>query len=106
MCQFMLDIEQAERYILDVKYDTTNGKEKNGMVNYAKLRGLMVERGLEVNRLASILGISRQAVSDKLNGKTSITLTDAQAIAATLDMTSEERDAIFFTDTVKSEATS
>ncbi len=76
------------------------------MVNHAKLRGLMVERGLEVNRLASILGISRQAVSDKLSGKTSITLTDAQAISLALDMSNEERDAIFFADTVKSEATS
>lgn len=75
------------------------------MVNHAKLRGLMVERGLEVNRLASILGISRQAVSDKLSGKTSITLTDAQAISLALDMSNEERDAIFFADTVKSEAT-
>jgi transcriptional regulator with XRE-family HTH domain len=76
------------------------------MVNHAKLRGLMVERGLEVNRLASILGISRQAVSDKLSGKTSITLTDAQAISLALDMSNEERDAIFFADAVKSEATS
>lgn len=75
------------------------------MVNHAKLRGLMVERGLEVNRLASILGISRQAVSDKLSGKTSITLTDAQAISLALDMSNEERDAIFFADVVKSEAT-
>ena len=75
------------------------------MVNLAKLRGLMAERGLEVNKLASILGISRQATSDKLNGKSKISLTDAQAISKALEMTNEERDLIFFNENVKSEAT-
>lgn len=75
------------------------------MTNYAKLKGLMAERGLEVTRLASILGISRQAASDKINGKSRITLTDAQAISEALRMNSEERDVIFFADDVKSEAT-
>lgn len=75
------------------------------MTNYAKLKGLMAERGLEVTKLASILGISRQAASDKINGKSRITLTDAQAISEALRMNSEERDVIFFADDVKSEAT-
>lgn len=75
------------------------------MVNLAKLRGLMAERGLEVNKLASILGISRQAASDKINGKSKISLTDAQAISKALSMTNEERDLIFFNEVVKSEAT-
>lgn len=75
------------------------------MTNYAKLRGLMVERGMEVSRLADILGISRQATSDKLNGRSKISLLDAQKIAAALNMTKDERDAIFFSEFVKSEAT-
>lgn len=75
------------------------------MTNYAKLKGLMAERGLEVTKLATILGISRQAASDKINGKSRITLTDAQAISEALRMNSEERDVIFFADDVKSEAT-
>jgi plasmid maintenance system antidote protein VapI len=75
------------------------------MTNYAKLKGLMAERGLEVTKLASILGISRQAASDKINGKSRITLTDAQTISEALKMNSEERDLIFFADDVKSEAT-
>lgn len=75
------------------------------MTNYDKLRGLMAERRLEVTKLAKILGISRQATSDKLNGKSRITLTDAQVISSTLGMTSAERDEIFFSDNVKSEAT-
>jgi transcriptional regulator with XRE-family HTH domain len=88
-----------------VKHDTTSKKGGNRMVNLAKLRGLMAERGLEVNKLAGILGISRQATSDKLNGKSKISLTDAQAISKALEMTNEERDLIFFNENVKSEAT-
>lgn len=74
-------------------------------MNYAKLKGLMVERGLEVTKLAEILGISRQAASNKVNGKTAITLTDARKLAETLNMTKDERDTIFFGNCVKSEAT-
>jgi transcriptional regulator with XRE-family HTH domain len=75
------------------------------MTNYAKLRGLMAERGMEVSRLASILGISRQAMSDKINGRSKISLLDAQKISAALNMTKDERDVIFFSELVKSEAT-
>ncbi len=75
------------------------------MTNYAKLRGLMAERGMEVSRLASILGISRQAMSDKINGRSKISLLDAQKISAALNMTKDERDVIFFSEPVKSEAT-
>lgn len=75
------------------------------MIDYAKLKGLMAERGLEVTKLAELLGISRQAASGKINGKSPISLTDARTIAQALDMTKEERDAIFFGEYVKSEAT-
>ncbi|MBR3463349.1 MAG: helix-turn-helix transcriptional regulator [Clostridiales bacterium] len=75
------------------------------MIDYAKLKGLMVERGLEVTKLAEILGISRQAASGKINGKSPISLTDAQVIAKALNMSKEERDTIFFKNVVKSEAT-
>lgn len=75
------------------------------MTDYAKLKGLMAERGLEVTKLANILGISRQAASDKINGKSKISLLDAQAISEALRMTSEERDLIFFGNHVKQEAT-
>ena len=65
------------------------------MIDYAKLKGLMAERGLEVTKLANLLGISRQAASNKVNGKSPISLTDARTIAEALSMTKEERDAIF-----------
>lgn len=75
------------------------------MTDYAKLRGLMAERGLEVTKLAGILGISRQATSDKINGKSKISLTDAQTISKALNMSQEERDVIFFSEYVKSQTT-
>lgn len=75
------------------------------MIDYARLKGLMAERGLEVTKLAEILGISRQAASQKINGKSAISITDARTIAQVLHMTKEERDSIFFSECVKSEAT-
>ena len=75
------------------------------MIDYAKLKGLMAERGLKVNKLAELLGVSRQSASGKINGKKPISLTDARMIATALNMTKEERDQIFFADCVKSEAT-
>jgi len=75
------------------------------MIDYAKLKGLMAERGVEVNKLAEMLGISRQSASAKVNGKTPISLTDARTIAVALSMSKEERDQVFFADCVKSEAT-
>lgn len=75
------------------------------MINYAKLKGLMAERGLTVVSLAHMLGVSRQSASEKVNGKSKITLTEAQTIAKALHMDKEERDMIFFNDYVKSEAT-
>lgn len=75
------------------------------MVNHSKLRGLMVERGLKVEELARGLKLSRQSVSDKINGRRSISLLEAAYISHALGMSSEERDAIFFSEPVKSEAT-
>lgn len=75
------------------------------MINSAKLKGLMVEKGVSVNDLADVLGISRQAVSSKVNGKATITLTDAQTISKVLKMTKKDRDLIFFGDNVKCDTT-
>lgn len=75
------------------------------MINHSKLKGLMVERGLKVEELAKGLNLSRQSVSDKINGRRSISLLEAAYISHALGMNSEERDAIFFTDAVKQETT-
>lgn len=75
------------------------------MIDYSRLKGLMAERGLTVVQLAHMLGVSRQTASDKVNGNTRITLTEAQTIAKALHMDKEERDAVFFKNFVKQEAT-
>ena len=75
------------------------------MIDYARLKGLMAERNLTVVELAHILGVSRQTASDKVNGNTKITLTEAQTIAKALHMNKEERDTVFFKNFVKQEAT-
>ncbi len=75
------------------------------MVNHAKLRGLMVERGLKVEELAKRLKLSRQSVSDKINGRRQITLIEALEISDSLNMSKDERDAVFFAENVKCEAT-
>ena len=75
------------------------------MIDYPKLKGLMAERGLTVVALAHILGVSRQTASDKVNGNTKITLTEAQTIAKALHMDKEERDSVFFKNFVKQETT-
>lgn len=75
------------------------------MVNHSKLKGLMVERGLKVEDLAKALKLSRQSVSDKINGRRSISLMEAAYISHALGMSSAERDAVFFADAVKQEAT-
>ena len=67
------------------------------MVNHNKLKGLMVERGLKVDELAKRLNLSRQSTSDKINGR--------RSISQALGMSKEGRDAIFFADNVKYEAT-
>lgn len=75
------------------------------MVNLAKLKGLMAERELGVGDLAKNLNLSRQSVSDKINGRRAITLIEAVEISELLNMSAEERDTVFFAPNVKQEAT-
>lgn len=101
-------LTQAKMSVTLSLSNVTQHKPKEGgrrMINNAKLKGLMAERGLTVVALAQMLGVSRQSASEKVNGKVRITLTEAQTIAKALNMSKEERDTIFFTDFVKSEAT-
>ena len=56
------------------------------MTDYAKLKGLMAERGLEVTKLAEVLGISRQSASAKINGKSPVTVDEAKRIKSALQV--------------------
>lgn len=76
------------------------------MVNVNKLRGKIVERGLNVCELANLIGIDRSTLYRKIsrrNGE-NLTIKDADSIIIALDLNAEETKAIFFTQFVAHDA--
>lgn len=65
-------------------------------MNIPKLRGQMVEKGLNVDALAAATGIGRASLFRKLKDGEKFTIGDAQKIKAALNLTNEEANAIFF----------
>lgn len=67
------------------------------MVNINKLKGRIVECGMNVDALAEKIGIDRATLYRKMNsnGK-QILIREADAIARELNLNSEEAIAIFF----------
>jgi len=49
-------------------------------------RGLMAAQGLRQEDLAPILGLSQQALSSRLRGRSRLTLDDVEALAAYFDV--------------------
>jgi putative cro-like protein len=70
-------------------------------MNVNKLKGKIVENGLNVSQLASSIGIDKTTLYRKLtsNGDT-LTISEAEKIARTLNLSMEDVNAIFFTDFV------
>lgn len=73
------------------------------MVNVNKLKGKIVERGLNVENLAERIGMDRATLYRKLasNGRTML-IRDADKIAKELDLSPDESMAIFFAQNVAS----
>lgn len=71
------------------------------MVNINKLKGKIVERGLNISELATIIGIDRATFYRKMNteGK-NFTIEEADSIAKELHLTCEEVNSIFFSQFV------
>ena len=61
-----------------------------------KLQAKMALHGLKAYELADAIGISRQSMSYKLNGKRVFTVQEIDSISKVLELTIEERDEIFF----------
>ena len=61
-----------------------------------KLRGKMVEKGVNVESLASDMGIDRATLYRKLNDGEKFTIGDAKKIKTALNLTDEEANDIFF----------
>lgn len=70
-------------------------------MNVNKLKGKIVENGLNVSQLASSIGVDRTTLYRKLtsNGDT-LTIGEAEKIARTLNLSMEDVNAIFFANFV------
>lgn len=71
------------------------------MLNINKLKGKIVERGMNVGDLAELLGVNKSTVYRKLqNEGQTLTIAQVDAIANVLELTGEEVNAIFFSQYV------
>ena len=70
-------------------------------MNVNKLKGKIVENGLNVSQLAVSIGVDRTTLYRKLtsNGET-LTISEAEKIAKVLNLSMEDVNAIFFADVV------
>ena len=60
-----------------------------------KLKAKLVERGINVETLADLIGVERSTLYRKLNNGEKITLGEAKRIKDALDMTAQESNEIF-----------
>lgn len=72
-----------------------------GSVNVPKLKGILLERGLNVVKLGQMIGYDKSSIYRRLedSGK-SMTVDDANLIIKALKLTKEEAIAIFFSQFV------
>lgn len=67
-------------------------------MNIPKFKGMLAEKNISVNDLKSLLNCTRQTASRKVNGKTPISLVEAQFISEYAHLTDAEKIAIFLSD--------
>ncbi len=66
------------------------------MVNINKLKGKIIENGMNVEKLAEKIGVDRTTLYRKLNSNgENISIREANMIVAVLHLTSDEANAIF-----------
>ena len=59
------------------------------------LKNIVESRNMSLSGLASALGIARQSLYNKLDGRTEFTGAEIKRITALLELSPEERDIIF-----------
>ena len=86
--------------IVNVVADMRKRKEKK-VVNTNKLKGKIVECGLNISELAELIGIDKTTLYRKINanGQT-ITIKEADMISKELKLSKEEVNDIFFSQFV------
>ena len=60
-----------------------------------RLKGKIVEKGWNVEKLAEQIGVERSSMYRKLNNFDKITIGEAKKITAALNLTNEEASSIF-----------
>ena len=67
------------------------------MVDINKMKGKIIEKGWNIERLAKTIGINRSTFYRKMNGNgDEFSIREADEIAKALDLTYDEINAIFF----------
>lgn len=65
-------------------------------MNIAKLKGRMVEKGLNVENLAALMNIDRSTLYRKMDSGEKFTIGEVQKIKVALSLTNDDASAIFF----------
>lgn len=65
-------------------------------MNINKLKAKIVEKGMNVETLAEMIGVDRSSLYRKLNNFEKITIGEANKIKSALELTDEEANNIFF----------
>ena len=64
-------------------------------MNATKLKERIREKGLSVSKTASLIGISKSSLYDKINGICPMTIGDAEKIKEILELSNSEASDIF-----------
>ena len=70
------------------------------MVDILKLKGKIVEKGFNVERLAKSTEVSKYVLYQRLKKSEDFTVKEVVAIANVLDLSGEELNAIFFSNII------
>lgn len=66
------------------------------MVNTNKLKGIIVEKGLTIEKVAEQIGLDRSTLYRKINEPDKFTIKDANNLRQVLGMSAQEATAVFF----------
>lgn len=75
------------------------------MTNTNKFKSVLLEKGITMKKLSEITGISQTSLSYKSNNHRQFLAKEISLIQKELDLSNEERDAIFFAQEVDYKST-
>ncbi len=76
------------------------------MTDTIKLKQAIKDSGMTIVAIAEKAGILRETLYNKINGESEFKASEISALSKVLNLSNEERDAIFFANEVECEATS